>query len=743
MGVEKVASHCPPPRRPSWAALLAGWLDTEPALLRAALTADPVTSFFAIVTWNVSWLVDAATDIARAKRVRIEEELGRGRPVCLQETHWTVTDGSLWPLGLLVRNTYWSAATSRASLDAALAAADPVWAEGEHAHQDDIDGRLGGVITLLPTGSEFVRNECRTLIPGHAIFTPVVDRWGTRRAIMNVYARPEDPRGFWSALWAIAGPSVIDDPDLVVVGDFNGDLTRFDPAEADCNPAAPPFDTHGLMVIRPTEHTCKRGRIQRVLDGALVRPGEGAYWDAKVNFAPVSDHGIVRLTLSPCSAPSRCVGCSPAAFWNLPADARTELRGSLARVAVALGVPPISGEDVVLPSPTCSVPGVAPPDHMTDSLLPSNHRASPHGRTAPLSRDEILAEPCPLLPLVAAWASPFFTATFLAWWDKWRRRGHHGAPERAELASIAERRSDAVVHPSPELKQWLEAMEGPDSLTPALARQWLCAWDTIARSSREARLSVRANGPSVERQRAPRFVRAGRAVHGRTGTSGRLTLEDGATVTDPRRIACALLNTRWDIWFGSEAWRLDPDLGLEAYMAGRSHTVPADPPVGLAFLRASVLCPSASGVGKDGVPYEALQLHPQLAACWLAQAFHMAHALGHTVLARVGTDPYQPVANILDRVLGTAVDLTIWMPKAGVTFAIKGQRPLSLPTTIRRLLGAASARVIGPGIEPSLEPAQAAVRWGFMYAQHRACLQAPTCGPPAAAGPPPALSMGL
>jgi len=142
--VWKKLQHTAPPRRPSWAALLAGWLDTDPGRLRVALTADPATAFFSLTTWNVSWLVDAATDVARAKKVCVEEELGRGRPVCLQETHWTVADGSLWPLGLLVRNTYWSAAINRATLDAALATADPVWATGTHAHHDDIEGRLGG-----------------------------------------------------------------------------------------------------------------------------------------------------------------------------------------------------------------------------------------------------------------------------------------------------------------------------------------------------------------------------------------------------------------------------------------------------------------------------------------------------------------------------------------------------------------------------------------------------------------------
>ena len=75
-------------------------------------------------------------------------------------------------------------------------------------------------------------------------------------------------------------------------------------------------------------------------------------------------------------------------------------------------------------------------------------------------------------------------------------------------------------------------------------------------------------------------------------------------------------------------------------------------------------------------------------------------------------DPRGPTPNLLDAVLGPALDLEVWIPKTVGDTRVMTQRPLQLPTTVRRTFGAAGTRVITPAVEPSLELAQAAVKGG-------------------------------
>ena len=58
------------------------------------------------------------------------------------------------------------------------------------------------------------------------------------------------------------------------------------------------------------------------------------------------------------------------------------------------------------------------------------------------------------------------------------------------------------------------------------------------------------------------------------------------------------------------------------------------------------------------------------------------------------------------------MDLLIWIPKVEGDPSVLAQRPLQLPTCLRRLFGAALAEVAGPVLEPQLSAFQAAKRGG-------------------------------
>ena len=91
---------------------------------------------------------------------------------------------------------------------------------------------------------------------------------------------------------------------------------------------------------------------------------------------------------------------------------------------------------------------------------------------------------------------------------------------------------------------------------------------------------------------------------------------------------------------------------------------------------------------------------------------HLSDRLGADELAEAGHDPNTPNGNLLACVLGVAAELLIWIPKIRGSILRRKQRPLSLPSCLRRLFGAAAMRVLGPAVEPALDPAQAAVAGG-------------------------------
>jgi len=384
-------------------------------------------------------------------------------------------------------------------------------------------------------------------------------------------------------------------------------------------PATAPLTRDGLVIIAPLSATCSVGQTRRTLDGALVSPVTAAEWRTMAKWTTHSDHAMLTFTRSLAAGRSKNCPCSPAAYWAVPATAREELRRDLDRVATALGVPPIQGSTAQHPPTARQGPGDTPAGDLTLDL------GDPAGQeqcvTTPPQNGN--GEPdIPWNPLLAALGRIYFKATVDAWWRRARAKGADDAPEKAELKKIASMPLDGPEHcPSTFLAAWLVSMQGPDRLTTASARQWLGVWVRIEQAKARAMLSVQVTGPSAERARLGRAHRAGRAMHGKKGQAQRFTLIDGTAATSTRDAGRELIGTRAHIWFTRPVAHGEQEPVVTGYCEGRTHSVPADPPLSPSALRGSVMAQGSSGVGTDNVPYEILQLHPQFTAHWIGQAF--------------------------------------------------------------------------------------------------------------------------
>ena len=66
----------------------------------------------------------------------------------------------------------------------------------------------------------------------------------------------------------------------------------------------------------------------------------------------------------------------------------------------------------------------------------------------------------------------------------------------------------------------------------------------------------------------------------------------------------------------------------------------------------------------------------------------------------------------VQRVLGPALDLLVWIPKKVGAETVDGQRPLQLPPCLHRLFGMAIMEHAGHVVAPLISVDQAAVRGG-------------------------------
>ena len=671
-----------PPAHMTWGRLLDGWRDAAPDRVREALLSQPAGADLHVWSWNARWLVDQQSELARRKRAHIETSLKLGRVVCLQETHWHLQEERLWTQGLLCGTVY----TSNA---------------GPNPFDDtgSTDSRFGGVATLLPPGYKFVLEDCLELVPGHATLCIVLAPDGTKHNIVNCYLQTGHTGHTWGLLMDALPNGIVGHPNTLFVGDFNTDLA------AAATRASGDHGHHaalnqGGIVLAPDQPTCTTGN--RTIDGALVPVPTRTQWSLTAHrFLNDSDHCAISAVRTSCERTRTQAACTPARFWALPAEARAELRADLAQVALAMGVPPIKGPTPCIPDTQHPRPNETEPGHPVLELL--EEAAEPQGSPDAAPVPETVG----WMPLLANWGQACLQGAFHRWWRKWRKRGTCPDPCYVELCQLANRpapEGNSAVAASDTLNRWLQEVDAPAALTAAEAKRWLNVWVKLDRAAAQAQLPRRVAGPTAARDPVQRGVEAGRAIFRKRAAVKKVVDADGQDITDPVKAAEALLDTRRHIWFSRPRNDRDATPIIAAYMAGRRADVPERPPLELGPLRGAVLQPGGSGVGADGTPYEAYHLHPQLVACLIGQAFLLLGTCGQELIQRRPC-PGQP--HLLDAVLGCSIDLLIWIPKEVGNFLVSAQRPLSLPTCLRRIFGGAGMRPIGPKMEPQLAPGQA------------------------------------
>ena len=175
------------------------------------------------------------------------------------------------------------------------------------------EGRSGGVATFLPAGHSFVLNECQVLVPGYAILTTSRAPNGECNRIVNVYLRPGLQRQIWEELNAKMPAAAAADPNLVVLGDFNIELS---PSEQLPSPLLESIGEQWATVYPATTTWQARSKAS-TLDGALVRPATFPDWSATARRTTLSGHAVITFRKGRQKTHNNHA-CSPGKYWQLP-----------------------------------------------------------------------------------------------------------------------------------------------------------------------------------------------------------------------------------------------------------------------------------------------------------------------------------------------------------------------------------------------------------------------------------------
>ena len=642
----------------------------------------------------------------REETTYIQPDCTRVYYVCVQETQWLAVEAALWPHGLLLRNCFYSTAVAGC--------------EGQPSNGDEpkaTEGRCGGVATFLPAGYRFIQDECQVLVPGYAILTAIRTPLNDKIRVVNLYLRPGSQDRIWQNMIQMLPQSAALDPNLIIIGDFNTDLS---PNGVGPSPLLWQINANWAVLYPPSPTW--RGRTEpRTLDGAALPLRSLADWSVTGTWTSLSDHAMLTFRRGKGPAPDTHA-CSPGKYWQLPEEARADLRRVWGFNAAALGVPETEGVTNLLPQTRPQQPGDTDAKDPIWGLL----EAQPVQEEQEATTSRGAEANGEFRPMLAKWGYAFTQASFTTWWRKWRRKRPKQAPERMELARIAHSLDANAQTPSPLLGMWLTSVGGLEHLTPAEAQDWLGVWISLSNAATAAKRF--SSGATTARPNTRRQTVAGRAIHKPFYSHNHVILPDGTTLDQEEATGAALVDTRAHIWFSKDPCQPQDSSLLDGYVHTRKHGLSEHLSIGYSFLRACIMSMAGSAPGVDGAPYEVYHLHPQLFAVLLWQAF--------SLLPKVAaSDPWGMAGKILDTILGPSIDLLLWIPKVIGDHRVGQQRPLQLPTTLRRLFGCACTRLLSPVIEPLLTDSQAAKAGGTcqrnIAAAHRhlACEEDPARPP--------------
>ena len=719
-------------------------VDTIVARLKDGAEAPP----FSCYSWNARW-VKASTPKAALKRQFVLDKVLAGQVVCVQETHWSEAQGYAWA-GLFP------------SSQVAFA----------HAHADPRGVTRGGVAVLVPHRSRIVSQ--RVLAPGCAVECCVDYGAEGVRTFWSVYLPPGSQGDTLDVLWEARPPQgsalvVAGDFNIEIVQPRSeGEAGLRDRLFAW-------FGKLGISPVPGSGHTRRGRKDNACIDAIAVAEGQAWRWRvAKTWRGDLSDHARLQLVAGGKASVGRA--CTPAAMRSLPPAALVDLRRVLFHVGLALGglgggrvagrdlggtgvaadlparpgdLPaqhpahgiacegrcgsacpacrprgaPARGRDELC-QPPCdrrrargtlrAVRGVearrvrgradAPPAEQHELGSGQAHgpqgeegdgerlRRGRDGARAPLASDE---PACEWDPVKALFIGPFIEHAIRGWW----RRHRAGASEKCAVGEELRRIAGCGGHGtvSAALKEWLrDHGEDVDTLSSAQAIRWLGCAEHARLSAKAAELPLGKRGPSARRPNIAERYRVGRSVHKAFNRMQGLRGDDGQVVHDPAAVDQMLWDSRRGLWGSVPPVPGFADTILQAYFRGRSAELPDVPRPRYEDIAAKVLAAGGSAPGHNGVPYEAYHQCVELVTEALSLAVLAAH--------------HDPA--VLDVMLGPNVDLLLWIPKKAGADRTDGQRPLQLPTCLRRLFGSVITGMVAPQVEPKFSEWQASVKGG-------------------------------
>ena len=290
-------------------------------------------------------------------------------------------------------------------------------------------------------------------------------------------------------------------------------------------------------------------------------------------------------------------------------------------------------------------------------------------------------------------------AMFNDWWRVWKRRSNGRTSIAAELMCIASGRT-APAPASRQIRDWVHSWDPgwtpPESICPEHAHHLLNVLKGFRQVTDQHKPPAHIRPPCSNRVSIHRTYKVGRAVYKARLTTAGLKDEDGSLITCARKTDSLLWNSRKAIWTS------DPPQGcaagpiLDHYFGDslRTADLPAHPAPSLSSIAQHIQRCGGSAPGVDNRPYEVYHHGVSFVATLIGQAFHIADL------------PQLDVA----QTLGPSIDLGVWIPKKEGADTTSGQRPLQLPSYLRRIFGGCIMAVVGPAVEPLLSAHQSAIR---------------------------------
>ena len=657
----------PAPRQVTWRGLL-GEFTIEDLRARGAGDAGGARVAF----WNLRWILGPGTRRATAKRAVILRQLEQGRAVVVQETHWDDAAAGIWQAIIPCGNFISSQADG-----------------GDHQAADG--RRPGGVAILLPEGWELVEKHeawagyllaCRakTISGGEvnigAVYLPP---GGGEEAARRLHRLPN-----WDGRWLLGG-------------DFNVDLsTPRDPVDAAAAASIEAWAAErGLVAVGSGGNTLRKANGgSAAIDWIFMPSGEAGRSSVSGAWYPgLSDHAL--LTFGPeaqAAAPQRC---SPFRLAALPPEAWEDLRRGYLWLAGLFGVS-INGWPAAAADRHHEHAGPReefPADDIAwEAAGGREQRRPPEQHHGGIDGDGLISENMELM-IHGRLALDIMVRR---WWERWRKSGHdeREASIGQELRGIF--RGNSAVALSDDARQWLRLHGWDGGELPAdQAGQWLAVWAHDNQGRRGGGPDDAPLGRAAKRRPVPEWLRLGRRWHKPQQNLSALQRADGTITTDRGEALDILWESRRGVWADGWAASEGSQALLELYGERRIDELEDAMPTRDQIVQ-RILAAGGSAAGADGTPYEVYHAGVGFVAALVGQAFWAARrSEWHLRLA-----------------LGPNIELLIWIPKRADALTAEGQRPLQLPTCLRRLVEAVATEIAAPIVEPTLSRWQAARRRG-------------------------------